>query len=775
MIFSLQSMIRLEELSLLTSSFNKIFNRIRSIRTKVVLLNSVVIALAIIVMTVVVLVLVQKQINSQVNFLLQNKAASLHKSIEQRIAYLVENTQLLTRNELMINSMTDKDGRKSYLPKLVDNFMDGKDVDSLDVVDPYGTPIFQTQDRVPSYKNSSDLRTALAVGQTSVYLKEQTNQIVIVSPIKYYDTTQGAVIVSFNINDIVKRTVSLDKDTYLKLLNKDTTIYEYNLDKNKNYESYRHHFHIDMPLLKELGIDIELGISNSVYNAPIEDSIFVLSIIGVMFVAIGILVAAVIANYMIEPILKLHSRVKASSDENNLLCSPLGTNDELEELAKAFDESMLKLQYLAEHDALTKLPNRLLFIDRLNQAILYCDRYDKKLAVVFIDLDRFKEVNDSFGHDVGDSLLMKVSSKLKKVFRNSDSIARIGGDEFLLLIDMINNEEIIVDILQKIVKAFEDVFVLDNNRQVYITASMGISVYPSNGKNADELIKNADAAMYKAKDDGRNTYKFYTNDMTQKALERISLETELRDAIKNEEFEVFFQPQVNMVKNKIIGMEALVRWRHPKAGLVPPGKFIPLAEETGMIVEIDRWVMYNSMKQFVSWEDAGLNPGVLSMNLSMIQIDNKDFLDAFELALTNSKISPSSVMLEVTETQVMRNPEHAVVVLNKLKSFGIKLAVDDFGTGHSSLSYLKRLPVDKIKIDQSFIFDIPNDKEDMELVSAIIAISKSLELTIIAEGVETQEQAEFLQKNGCFEAQGYHYYKPMQVAKVTQILESSFS
>lgn len=772
MIFSLQSTVRMEKLSLLNKSFSKLFNRIHSIRTKVVLLNSIVISMAIIVMTVVVLFLVQKQINSQVHFLLQNKAVSLHKSIEQRIEYLFENTQLLTKNELMINAMTDKDGKKSYLPKLIDNFMDGKDVEYLDVVDLYGTPVFQTQDRIPTYNSSSDLRTALAVGQTSIYLKEKTNQIVIISPIKYYDTTQGAVIVSFNINDIVKRTVSLDKDTYIKLLHNNKTIYEYNIDKNKNYESYQHNIYKNLPLLKDLGVGFEIGISDSVYNAPVKDSIFVLSIIGVMFVAIGILVAALIANYMIEPILTLYKRVKASSDDNNVQCSPLGTNDELEELAKAFDESMLKLQYLAEHDTLTKLPNRLLFIDRLNQAIHYCNRYDKKLAVVFIDLDRFKEVNDSFGHYVGDNLLMKVSARLKKIFRNTDSIARIGGDEFLLLIDMIENEDIVADVLQKIVKAFEDAFMLDKNRQVYITASMGISVYPSHGKTADELIKNADAAMYKAKDAGRNTYKFYTNDMTQKALERISLETELRDAIKNEEFEVFFQPQVNMVKNKIVGMEALIRWRHPKKGLVPPGKFIPLAEETGMIVEIDRWVMYNAMRQFVEWENAGFDPGVLSVNLSMIQIDNKDFLYAFELALKNSKISPDSVMLEVTETQVMRNPEHAIEVLNKLKSFGIKLAVDDFGTGHSSLSYLKRLPIDKIKIDQSFVFDVPNDKEDMELVAAIIAISKSLDLSIIAEGVETSEQSRFLQQKGCFEAQGYFYYKPMEASKVTDILKS---
>ena len=760
----------------LTKRFSKIFSRIRSIRTKVVLLNSLVIALAIIAMTVVVLSLVQKQIKSQVYYLLENEAHSLHKSIDQRIAYLVENTELLTKNELMINSMTDKDGRKNYLPKLIDNFMDGKDVSFLDVVDLYGVPIFQTQYNIPTYNSSADLRTALAVGQTSVYLKKSTNQIVVISPIKYYDTTQGAVIVSFKIDDIVKRTVSLDKDTYIKLINKGKEIYDLNLDKDKDYQSYTHISHNDSVFLNELGLNLELGIDSSVFNAPIKDSVVILSIIGVIFVAIGILVAALIANYMIEPILRLHSRVKESSIDNNVFCSPLGTNDELEELAKAFDESMFKLQYLAEHDTLTQLPNRLLFIDRLKQAIHYSDRYNKKIAVVFIDLDRFKEVNDSYGHAVGDKLLREVSKKLKKIFRNIDSIARIGGDEFLLLIDMIDNDEIIVDILQKVVQIFEEVFILDNNRQVYITASMGVAVYPSHGKSADELIKNADAAMYKAKDDGRNTYRFYTNDMTKRALERISLETELRDAIKNEEFEVFFQPQVNMARgNKIIGMESLIRWRHPKKGLIPPNKFIPLAEETRMIVEIDRWVMRKAMEQFVNWEEAGLSPGILSMNLSMIQIDNKDFLDAFEAALNNSKISPASVMLEVTETQVMRNPEHTIVVLNKLKSFGIKLAVDDFGTGQSSLSYLKRLPVDKIKIDQSFIFDVPNDKDDMALISAIVAISKSLELSIIAEGVETQEQSEFLQRKGCFEAQGYLYYKPMEAHSVTEVLKTIYS
>jgi diguanylate cyclase (GGDEF)-like protein len=742
----------------------------RGIRSKVILTNSLLIGSAILLMTFFVINLVQKQLNEQTFNLLKNKAYTLHASIEQRIGYLVENTQLLTSNELMINALTDDEGREAYLPKLVQNFMEGKDVISLNVVDFDGKPIFQTQELIPRYNESSQLRTALAVGETSIYLSEGSNQLVVVSPIKYYDTTQGAVVVEFDISAIAKRNIPLDSKAFMRLEHSSSTLFEYNVDDNSDYQTYRYDAQSTITYLKELGITLEIGLQDTIYSAPVKKAVIILSIMGLIFIGVSIILAALIARGLTRPILELHQRVEASNHDNNVLCSPLGTNDELEELAAAFDERTLKLQYQAEHDSLTELPNRVLFIDRLQQGIKTAQEHNNRLAVLFIDLDRFKEVNDSFGHDFGDRLLVEVSEMVEKVIRKSDSIARLGGDEFLVLLNQIEDDDIIIDTVQKIMACFKEPFTLDHH-QFYITSSIGIAIYPNHGQSADELIKNSDAAMYKAKDEGRNTYNFYTDDMTEKALERVLMETELRQALKNEEFEVYFQPQVDMENGRILGMESLIRWKHPKKGLIPPFKFIPLAEETGLIVEIDRWMMITVMRQFAHWQQENLAPGILSLNLSMIQLNHEDFIDAVKIALFDSRINPVKVMFEVTETQVMRNPEHSIIVLRQLKELGVGLAIDDFGTGHSSLSYLKRLPIDKIKIDQSFVRDIPEDKDDMALTRAIIALSLSLGLDLIAEGVETEEQSGFLKANGCFEAQGYLYYKPIPMADTEAVLK----
>ncbi|MBN2782090.1 MAG: EAL domain-containing protein [Campylobacterales bacterium] len=744
----------------------------KSIRSKLVFANSALIAVAIAIMTIVVVVLVEKQIQKQTYTLLQSKAHILQNNLEKRISYLVENTKLLTTNELMINAFTDYDGRKNYLPKLVTNFMRGKDVVSLNVVDFDGKAIFQTQKNIPHYNESSQLRIALAVGETSIYLQKEDKELVVVSPIKYYETTQGAVVVVFDIAAIAKRNLATQQDGFIRLLDKTDVLFEYNFDKNQSYKIYIHKPESqDMPFFKQLGIILEVGIPYSIYNAPIKEAILILVLIGIIFIGISVFVATIIAKNITRPILKLHKRVKASNDDNNILCSPLGTNDELEDLAIAFDERTLKLQYQAQHDALTKLPNRILFIDRLKQAIKIRDEKGDHLAVLFIDIDRFKEVNDSFGHTFGDMLLKVVSDKMESNISLSNSIARLGGDEFLILIDHFKDEKTLIDVIQKITSVFKEPITIEHH-QFYITISMGIAIYPLHGKDADALIKNADAAMYRAKNEGRNTYKFYTDDLTTKALQRITLETQLREAVKNDEFEVYLQPQIDMRDSKIIGMESLVRWNHPKFGLVPPSEFIPLAEETGIIIDIDKWIMKNAMKQFSTWIKDGYNPGVLSLNLSMIQLNHEDFISFVKESIKASDINVSSLMFEITETQIMRNPEHSIIVLNQLKSLGVRLAIDDFGTGHSSLSYLKRLPVDKIKIDQSFVRDIPADKDDMELTKAIIALSSSLKLELIAEGVETKEQAEFLVENGCYEAQGYLYYKSMKVVDVDKILKN---
>ena len=417
------------------------------------------------------------------------------------------------------------------------------------------------------------------------------------------------------------------------------------------------------------------------------------------------------------------------------------------------------LQYQAEHDTLTGLPNRLLFLDRLNQALKYAGRNKNRLAVLFMDLDHFKEINDSLGHDLGDELLIMVAEKLEDLVRKSDTVSRLGGDEFTMIIDGVNKSDYIVDITQKILQTMSQPFKL-KNYEIVTSFSIGIAVYPEDGTRAETLLKNADVAMYKAKAEGRNNYQFYTADMTERAFERIMLESQLRNAIDRHELQVYYQAQIDTQTERIIGMEALVRWHHPQLGVIPPSKFIPLAEDTGMIIVIDAQVMRDSFAQWKLWMSRGLDPGILSINITREDIYSKNFIQNIASLLEENRMDPSRIMFELTESMVMKNPEEAKEILNALSSLGVGLAIDDFGTGYSSLSYLKQLPFNKLKIDKSFIDDIPNDRTDMQITCRIIAMARGLNLGVIAEGVENAQQQAFLTANGCNEIQGFLYHEP---------------
>lgn len=741
----------------------------KSIRVRVVTLISALIAFALFLITLLVLFIVNAHMSTQMNTLLKTRAYSISEKIDQRIGYLIDNTVLLTKNELIVNSLIDKNGRKTYLPPLVENFMKGKDVLYLNIVDFDGRAIFQTQENIPMYNESPRLRAALALGQVSCFINDD-DKLVIISPIEYYNTTQGAAIVVFKMDEIANRVLAYDNDIYIKLFHNGKNIFARNFEETINYQSSVEEMDQNS-VLKQLEVVLQIGVPTTIYLAPLKDIMLKLLLIGLVFIVIGIFLSSILANGITKPILTLVKKVKNVENKSEVFCSPLGTNDELEELAKAFDERSLLLQHQAQYDSLTDLPNRLLFLDRLEQSIKNSVRTKEKFSVLFIDLDHFKEINDSFGHQIGDKLLMIVGEYLQRAVRISDSVARMGGDEFTILLNNLDTQHDVIHILQKIMNIFKEPFIISHH-QFYITCSIGIALFPIHGKTAEELLKNSDTAMYKAKDQGRNTYQFYTNEMTQKAYERITLETQLRQALINQEFEVYFQPQVDIASNKIVGMEALVRWNHPKMGLVSPAKFIPLAEDTGLIVDIDRHVMMDAMLQFKKWLDEGLEVGVLSINLSIIQLNHEDFIDFVKRSIEISKIPTQNLMFEVLETQVMRNPEHAIVMLQKIRDLGIKLAIDDFGTGHSSLAYIKKLPIDKLKIDQSFIMDALVDKDDKELTKAIISIAKNLNLQVIAEGVETKEIAQFLLENGCNEAQGYFYYKPLSIEALSSLLKS---
>jgi len=434
-------------------------------------------------------------------------------------------------------------------------------------------------------------------------------------------------------------------------------------------------------------------------------------------------------------------------------------NKELENLV---EKRTRQLEHQAFYDPLTELPNKALFQKKLEKSLENADKSKKKLALLFIDLDRFKQINDSLGHHVGDEVLRLVAQRLLLTIAINDTLSRLGGDEFTLIIENIENLDRVKKSAQKILDALSEPIEI-NGTSFYISPSIGISIYPEDGDIVN-LLKNADAAMYKAKDEGRNNYQFYSSEMTQEALDKVMLQGSLRQAIENDEFIVYYQPQVDAKAHKVVGLEALVRWVHPQDGIVSPADFIPLAEETGLIVDIDKIVMKKAMEQVALWHKKDMYHGTLSLNLAAKQLAKPTCLEFLQSRLQEYSFDPSWLELEVTESDIMQHPTEAIAKLEKIHSLGIRISIDDFGTGYSSLSYLKRFPIDKLKIDQSFVRDIPENEDDVAIVRAVIALGNSLGMSLIAEGVETQEQKEFLVENGCSKIQGYFYAKPM-VAK----------
>lgn len=451
---------------------------------------------------------------------------------------------------------------------------------------------------------------------------------------------------------------------------------------------------------------------------------------------------------------------------NDASGNPIGTIvyaqdvTERKEAEKKLHEQRVVLDYQAHHDALTGLPNRILFSDRLELGIKKAKRNQNKLALFFIDLDHFKQINDSLGHEVGDAVLMTVTERLESQIRNEDTFARLGGDEFTIIMENLHKSEDASRLAQKILDIMAEPILIEEQK-LYVSTSIGISLYPEDGTDASNLLKYADTAMYKAKDEGRNNFQFYSSEMTEIAFLRVEMESALRQALEKEEFVVYYQPQINGQNGKLVGMEALIRWNHPEKGLIPPAQFLSFAEETGLIIAMDLWVMQTAMHQMVAWYKEGFNPGVLSLNLAIKQFQQKDFISLLRQMIETTQMQESWLEFEVTEGQIMTNLEYSIARLEEISDLGISLAVDDFGTGYSSLSYLKKLPIDKLKIDQSFIFGLPDDEDDMSITKAIISLSKNLNLSVIAEGVETKQQKDFLVANGCDLIQGYFYAKPI--------------
>ena len=429
----------------------------------------------------------------------------------------------------------------------------------------------------------------------------------------------------------------------------------------------------------------------------------------------------------------------------------------------------LRMSYLAQHDSLTDLPNRILLNDRLNQALALAQRRQQKLAVLFLDLDRFKHVNDSLGHDTGDRLLKTVAERLLASVRSSDTVSRQGGDEFVILLAEVAHAKSAAVIAEKILVALRAPMLIDQ-REVHVTVSIGVVTYPDDGSDAETLLKKADFAMYQAKDSGRDNYQFFLPDMNSRSLERQALASDLRGAAQRQEFELFYQPKMDLESGAIIGAEALIRWHHPRHGLVPPAQFIPIAEESGFIVPIGRWVLREACRQARAWQDLGLPLMQMAVNVSSVELRAKDFVDEVRAVLLETGLKPGVLELELTETFLMQDSTSTALVLQALKAMGVQLALDDFGTGYSSLSYLKRFPISTLKIDQSFVRDLTTDADDASIVCAVISMGKSLHMRVVAEGVETPEQLAFLRQQICPEGQGYYFSQPLAAAAFLQLL-----
>lgn len=427
-----------------------------------------------------------------------------------------------------------------------------------------------------------------------------------------------------------------------------------------------------------------------------------------------------------------------------------------------------RIQYLAHHDTLTNLPNRALMLDRLQVSLAQAQRWGQAVAALLVDLDRFKVLNDTFGPAHGDEILRQMGNRLKQCTREGDTVARLGGDEFMVLLPNLAGPQGAASVAEKILQGIARPLHV-NGQEVFLSASIGLSLFPDDAKNADELIRNADTAMYSAKRLGRNNYQFFTHDLNLQMQERLFIEHGLRVAEQRKELRLLYQPKIKLGERIITGLEALVRWHHPSLGLIFPERFIPIAEDTGLIVPIGEWVLRSACEQIRTWRDDGLHL-VVAVNLSARQFRQENLAQTICNILTETGVSANYLELEITESDIMQNAESAIATLEELKAKGITISIDDFGTGYSSLSYLKRLPLDILKIDRSFVRDIPADHDDAAIVCAIIALARSMDMKVVAEGVESRSQAKFLFQSGCDFAQGYYFSPPVAPEEVRTVL-----
>jgi len=456
-----------------------------------------------------------------------------------------------------------------------------------------------------------------------------------------------------------------------------------------------------------------------------------------------------------------------------------GGGDAMGYIGTFFDISTLKkhhekLEFMAHYDMLTNLPNRTLMYDRLKQALTLAKRHEYSVAVMLLDLDRFKDINDSMGHHVGDQLLVEVADRLEGCVRESDTVARMGGDEFLVILPEVGEATNVAHMAKKFLDSISRPLVLEG-QEVYISSSIGITMFPMDGRDLNTLIKNADTAMYHAKAQGKNNFKFFTEDINKSTLERFKLESNFRRALEKLEFQLNYQPKVDLRTGEICGMEALLRWYHPEQGNVNPSLFIPLAEETGLVVQLGEWAIREACRQNREWQAMGMPPLRVSVNLSARHFHRKELTGMIADILDEVGMDPEYLMLEITENTMIENIEETISTLKRLREMGVGVSVDDFGTGYSSLNYLNQFSVDELKIDQSFVRDLRRDSDSKTVINAIIVLAHNLNLRVVAEGVEEMEQLEFLRQSGCDEVQGYHLSVPLSAEEFRILVSTGLS
>ncbi len=540
-----------------------------------------------------------------------------------------------------------------------------------------------------------------------------------------------------------------------------------------------------------------LAVSLAPMNQSLQQRLYVIIALAIGLLFLSFLIAQSLQRYISKPILQLAQLAQqiGNAKDYRARANVIG-DDEIASLARSFnhmldvigerelardsaeqalrdskmnlENAVQELQYLANYDSLTELPNRALCMDRITSALIRAARENRKVAIIFLDLDHFKEINDSLGHAVGDTLLKTASQRLLSCLRRGDTLARLGGDEFVIVLEDLHDDLNVVSVMQKIIEAFAAPFTM-GEYTVTTTVSLGACVYPIDGNDVQTLMRNADAAMYRAKEIGRNTYQFYQPEMNAMSLRRLGLVNDLRLALQNNQFEVYYQPQLRTADRTIIGVEALIRWKHPILGNISPAEFIPIAESSGLIIDIGRWVLQSAAGQMVRWHRNGYHLRV-AVNLSAVQFRQHDLAEQITAIAKRFDLQPDCLELELTESMLMRDVEGAIAQMKRLKAMGFRLAIDDFGIGYSSLNYLRKFPLDVLKIDRSFVDEVTRDKDDTSITLAILSMAKMLGLTVIAEGVETQEQYNFLLTHGCDEVQGYLFSPPIPESALTKLL-----